>query len=64
MVETAPDRVGYDPLAPQQVEHALLDCAEPLESDDTLRGRRLVRDRYQEVARVPKAAEGRSRAWN
>ena len=22
MVETAPDRVGYNPLAPQQVEHA------------------------------------------
>jgi hypothetical protein len=64
MVETAPDRVRYDPLAPQQVEHALLDCAEPLEGGDALRGRRLVRDRYQQVTRVPKAAEGGSRVWN
>jgi hypothetical protein len=64
VVETAPDRVRYDPLAPQQVEHALLDCAEPFEGDDALGGRRLVRDHYEQVAGVPKAAEGRSRAWN
>jgi hypothetical protein len=64
MVETAPDRVRHHPLAPQQVEHALLDCAEPLEGDDALRGSRLVRDGYQKVARVPKAAEGRRRARN
>ena len=47
MMETAPDRVGYNPLAPQQFEHALLDRTEPLDCDDALRGRRLVRDRYQ-----------------
>ncbi len=32
--------------------------SEPLDRDDPLRGRRLVRDRYQQVARVPKAARG------
>jgi hypothetical protein len=62
MVETTPDRVRHDSLAPQQVEHTLLDCAEPLERDDALCRRRLVRDRYQQVPRVPKAAEGRGRA--
>jgi hypothetical protein len=45
MVETAPDRVRHDSLAPQQVEHTLLGCAEPLERDDALCRRRLVRDR-------------------
>src|SRR5439155_24468035 len=64
MVETAPDRVGYNPLAPQQVEHALLDRTEPLDCNDALRGRRLVRDRYQQVAGVTKTAECRSRTWN
>ena len=64
MVETAPDRVRYDPLPPQQVEHSLLDRTEPLDCDDSLRGRRLVRDGYQQVARLPKAAERESRAWN
>jgi hypothetical protein len=64
MVETAPDRVRYDPLAPQQVEHALLDFTEALDGDDALRGRRLVRNRYQQEARAAKPREGRSRAWN
>jgi hypothetical protein len=63
-VETAPDRVRHDSLAPQQLEDAPLDLTEALEGDDALRGRRLVRDHYQQVARVPKAVEGRSRAWN
>jgi hypothetical protein len=62
MVKTAPDRVWHDSLAAQQVEHTLLDCAKPLERDDAFCRRRLVRDRYQQVARVPKAAEGRGRA--
>jgi hypothetical protein len=56
MVETAPDRVRDDPLPLQQLEHSVLDCTEPIEGDDALRSRRLVGDRYQQVARVPKTA--------
>jgi hypothetical protein len=64
MVETAPDRVRDDPLPLQQLEHSVLDCTEPIEGDDALRSRRLVRNRDQQVARVPKTAERRSRTWN
>jgi hypothetical protein len=64
MVEAATHCVRYDSPAPQQLEHTLLDCTEPFDCDHALRGRRLVRDAYEQVVRVPKAAEGRSRTWN
>jgi hypothetical protein len=58
MVETAADCVRHESLALHQIEHALLDREHALQRDDPLRGRRLVRDRHEQIARLAKAAEG------
>jgi hypothetical protein len=64
MVETAPNRIENNSFVPQQIEHAPLDGEQLLEWDDALRGRRLVRDRDEQIARIAKAAESRGCAGN